>query len=754
MTAELREHTEVGDEAGAGDNAGPADKAEQIALEQTYVDEAMRCYVDARQKRSAASASASGTAADVRALRDALADDTVLGPDDPVAFGWVDTEDGKRLYVGKSRVLDDERNLLVLSWKTPAAKRYYSARPEEPGDVTKKRTFRTSRNIIDDFTDLIFAELVEEIAALERSEIRLEDGLLDSLSAGRSDRMADIARTIQAAQYEIIAHEPESLLVIQGGPGTGKTAVALHRASWLLHTVENLTAENVLIVTPTPTLLSYVKGVLPALGDQDVRHAALADLVGDLVHPRRDEPAEVARIKGDSRMRHVLAEGLRRRVRGASSALSVRRRSSRSSVEVPAATVDGLLRPLSYLGYGEGRAKFIEALRVECVRLLGMRGAVAFDAEFDAVSFSQQVDRVWPAISPQQFLRDLLGSRARLQEAGEKHLTAAELDLLHRPAARYIADEPWTPADAFLMHEVRALMNPAGQRRYDHIVVDEAQDLSGMQLCALERRSTTGMMTLVGDIAQSTGPYRRDSWDSVLRALGRSGVPADRRTLRHVYRVPQEIFAVADALQEEIAPQLDSPESVRSTGREPRVVDAPHLPAAVVECAREHLGDGLMVGIVAPGERLPEIAAELDRRSVRYGTADDGRLSSSVNLIRPENAKGLEFDAVVVADPDAVYRMDAGARLLYIALTRTTNRLDLVLADGRVPEVLAGVLEDAQWQVVEGGAEIEVDAEVDADPFVEASADFMIGVLLDNVAAARALPVVERMLERLRERKG
>lgn len=673
--------------------AEPIDKAVEIESEQRYFDHAMRRHVEEQHRTDATKVRLGGSAADVRAQKKALEIGASLGPGDPVAIGRIDTDD-RTIYVGKSAIFDENRDLLVASWKAKIAEKFYSATPENHHEVNRKRTFRTVRNTIKDFSDLVFAQLVDEIAALKRGEIHVDDELLESLEAGRTDSMGDIVRTIQAAQYEVIAHPPKSLLIIQGGPGTGKTAVALHRVSWLLFNQPGLRPEDVLVVGPNTTLMRYIQDVVPSLGDDGVRHAALEHLIRDLVVPRHTEQPQVAALKGDARMQHVLSEGLRLRVRTGGESLKVKRSNTGGSIQISQATVRNLIRPLSYLPYGDGRRRFIDALRGECLRALGTRADANFEREFDASSFSQQVDRVWPSLSPHRFLRELLASHERLSAAGGHELNSAELRMLHRRPQQYISDEPWSIEDAFLLHEIEALMDPDSQLKFAHIVVDEAQDLSGMQLQALARRSKGGAMTLVGDIAQSTGPFARNSWDEIIDALEKKGVPASRQTLRHVYRVPNEIFRIALALQSEIAPDLDAAESVRSSGHEPRVLSAKSgdVSRVVLECAREHSADGLMVGVIAAAPMLAEISARMDSEGVRYSTADNGTLGKNINLIRPETAKGLEFDAVVIADPDGIYHLDSGSRLLYIALTRSTARLDMILAGENAPLLLLPVL--------------------------------------------------------------
>lgn len=721
-------------------SAEPIDKTVELAAEQKYFDRAMRRHVDAQHQIKKSQAGAGGSAADIRALSRALKSGDTLGPNDPVAIGRVDTQDERKIYVGKSAILDENRDLLVASWKSKAGNWFYSATPENPSGVNRKRTFRTDRNTVKDFSDLVFAQLENEIAALERGEVRLDDELLESLEAGRTDSMGDIVRTIQAAQYDVIAHTPKSLLIIQGGPGTGKTAVALHRVSWLLFNQQGLRPEDVLVVGPSTTLVKYIQDVVPSLGDDGVRHAALEDLVRDLVVPRHTEQPARAALKGDARMQHVLAEGLRLRVRTGGESLKVKRSNTAGSIQISSMTVRNLIRPLSYLPYGEGRHRFIEALRGECLRSLGTRADVSFEREFDTSSFNQQVDRVWPSLSPLQFLRELFGSRNRTSAAGGHELTSEELNLLYRRPQRYISDEPWSIEDAFLLHEVEALMDPGNQLRFDHIVVDEAQDLSGMQLQALARRSRTGAMTLVGDIAQSTGPFARNSWNEIINALEKKGVPASRRTLKHVYRVPNEIFRIAVALQSEIAPDLDAAESVRSSGSEPRVLSAwsGDVSRVVLECAREHSADGLMVGVIAAAPMLAEIAARMDSEGVRYSMADTGTLGKNINLIRPETAKGLEFDAVVIADPKGIYHLDSGARLLYIALTRSTARLDMILAGENVPALLRPVL--PSLEVVSAPPPFDVDDRFDQENSNSDEVDELLPLAHGVVVGAKGSP--------------
>jgi hypothetical protein len=316
-------------------------------------------------------------------------------------------------------------------------------------------------------------------------------------------------------------------------------------------------------------------------------------------------------------------------------------------------------------------------------------GEVDPEALFDPASVEAELDKVWPKLSPQQFIRELYGSKERLKLAGAN---ASQVNALHRPAKSRIGDEPWTSADlAVLDQAIHAIQGV--EISYGHIVVDEAQDLSIMQLKAIRRRSRTGSMTIVGDIAQSTSAYARHNWDQVLKELS-SKLPANSKTLEIGYRVPKQVFHVAERVLGLAAPEIGAPDVLRDVPEPPRwfIAEQKSLGTKVVDAVQEHSAKGLFVGVIASAEIWPVLRESFKSRGSKWSESADGGLSQGINLVTPEDSKGLEFDAVVVVDPQRILNETQGARLLYVALTRTVHFLDVVMPEGKIPNILADFL--------------------------------------------------------------
>jgi DNA helicase IV len=653
----------------------------ELEAEQAYVDGAYAHLERMRSVVARAGAAADGEAA--QAALEAWAARRLRTYEDAergLVLGRLDFDEascrldgGERaprpLYVGRRWVHDEAQRQVVVNWQAPAARPFYTATPQDPHGVTLRRRFRTDGRRVLDLADESLDGTVLDGAAVG-------DFLLEELERTREAHMRDIVATIQADQYRLITHDPEVPLVVQGGPGTGKTAVGLHRASWLLYTHrETLGRRGVLVVGPNRTFMEYVSHVLPALGEDAVEQRAVGELV-DGVEATRVDPPAVAELKADPRLAEVVRRAVELRLQGEPEDLYLRL--DGSFVTVRAREVRELLEAArEELGTAAAaRQRFRMDLLRRFYEAYGrVHGAAAlrsFDEVERAVRAGGTLDRVlkaaWPVVAPDKVVRALLTSREALAEAADGILDEDEQRLLVRRGTG------WSDGDLPLLDEARTLID-GPPHVYGHAIVDEAQDLTPMQLRAVARRAG-GSLTILGDVAQATGPVPYRSWSEVLARLpGGDGAAVEE--LRHAYRVPREIMELTLPLLPLIAPELEQPLSYRTGAAAPRFVRVEAgelLAAAWREAAALAAGDGL-VAVIAP-EELARDAPPAD-------------LWDGVPLLSPRTAKGLEFDHVVVVEPALVCSRPQGLRELYVALTRPTRTLVVVharpLPDALVP---------------------------------------------------------------------
>jgi DNA helicase IV len=579
-----------------------------------------------------------------------------------LCFGRIDLDAvDDALYVGRRWVQDDE-GMLVVNWQAPAARPFYTATPSAPHGVTRRRRFRLDGRVLTGISDEALGGSIEDAART------LDDFLLEELERARDARMRDIVATIQADQYGLIARDPQPPLVIQGGPGTGKTAVGLHRASYLLFTHREA-LRRVLVVGPNPVFMDYVSHVLPALGEDAVDQRAVAELVAG-ADVTISDPPEVEQLKADPRLAEVVRRAVELRSRGRAVELVVR--------------MDGVFvglreREVAQLLEETRSAHGVSAAARERFRMAVLRRFYADYSEklgelatraFDEVERSLRKDgvlngfleTVWPAPKPDRVIRQLLSSRELLEEAAEGILDSDEIAQLRR------AKRGWSAADLPLLDEARAVL-VGDHSRYGHVIVDEAQDLTPMQLRMIERRAL-GAFTLLGDVAQATGPVHYDTWSQLLAWLPHGG-DAEIAELKHAYRVPREIMALALPLLEHIAPDTEPPVAYRVGAAPPRVLRAEFpLEVAYQEAAGLAGADGLLA-IIAPASFRGDV------ESAPASLFDDSRLS----ILTPREAKGMEFDHVIVVEPAQIVDEAArgqGLRELYVALTRPTTTLVVV----------------------------------------------------------------------------
>ncbi len=634
-----------------------------LSVEQAYLDRAYACLDEMREALLRTSGAAA-TEVSAQAIEDWATGRlrTYEDAERGLCFGRIDSEENAEpIYVGRRWVHDDDRNALVVNWQAPAARPFYTATPVAPHGVTLRRRFRTSGRTLTGISDEALDGSLADAAA------SVDDFLLEELDRARDARMRDIVATIQADQYHLIAREPEPPLVIQGGPGTGKTAVGLHRASFLLY-AHRAALRRVLVVGPNPGFMEYISHVLPTLGEESVDQRAVAELV-EGVEVTRPDPLDVQRLKADTRLAEVVRRVVASASEGDPQELVVRMEGRFVGVE--ADEVGELLAEArAELGLS---AAARERFRMNVLRRFyedyGVRlGGLAFRA-FDEVEralrrdgrLTRFLDRSWPAPKPDQVVRRLLSSRERLAEAADGILDPSEQALLRR------AKSGWTDADLPLIDEARALLQGT-PTQYGHVIVDEAQDLTPMQLRMVARRASRAF-TILGDIAQATGPISYDRWDELLPYLP-DGERAQVAELRHAYRVPREIMAVALPLLERIAPGVEPPLAYRVGAERPQVVrDDDPLRAAYEEAARLATEEGLLA-LIAP----VSLQSESDRG---HSLFDETRIS----VLTPREAKGMEFDHVIVVEPALIVEEAAagqGLRELYVALTRPTRTLVLV----------------------------------------------------------------------------
>jgi DNA helicase IV len=623
----------------------------------------------------------------------------------PLCFGRIDTVDGETWHIGRRHVEDGAGDPVVVEWRTPIAVPFYRASPRDPAGLRRRRQFIVDGRQVHSMADDIFGGAGHDLAV---PRLRGGDALMAELERSRRGEMLDIVATIQTEQDEVIRARQAGVLAVQGGPGSGKTAVGLHRAAFLLYGNDALARQGVLILGPNRTFLRYISQVLPSLGEEAVVQTTVQDLLSG-IRVQGIDPWPTARIKGDARMSVVLRTMLDNRRQTLDADLVVPW--SVTQLVVSSAVANAAAASIAASGgpWEAGR----DALRQRLTRLLmeqhsarfGDDGSTDYAEVSRAVrahrSFKAALDRLWPAVSATTLVRDVLNRPARLQRAADGLLTTAEQRALKRRTTPARQPEPWTSADIALIDEASQLVSGRG-RSYGHIVVDEAQDLSPMQLRMLGRRCPTASMTLLGDLAQATGAWAYDSWDELLSPLD---TPDGARTveLRLGYRAPAQVLDLASRLLPLAAPHIRPTESVRAGRSAPSIIpidipiDIPIGPevehdervdpmARAEIVARRAAGEAARlaqrygsVAVIGPTAAADGLRRALVESGVDLGLAAHGTLDHPVTLVIGTEAKGLEFDAVVVVEPAAlVDDAPRGLRLLYVAMTRPTQHLSIV----------------------------------------------------------------------------
>jgi DNA helicase IV len=603
----------------------------------------------------------------------ALEDD----PDVPLFFGRIDRPD-ERFHIGRRHVMDRSGDPVVIDWRADVSRAFYRATRRDPQGLVLRRRYGFDRGELTSYEDEHLSDPDEQDVA---SRI-----LVDEIERPRVGPMRDIVATIQPEQDEVVRAGLDRTVCVQGAPGTGKTAVGLHRAAYLLHAFrERLARAGVLVVGPNDAFLHYIAQVLPTLGEVDVQQVTVAELV-ESVPVRRMDPPEIAMLKGDARMAEVIRRAIWSHVKPPAEAIVIPRGSRRW--RIPAHRLATAVDALRTRGdaYATGRALLPQRIAHLVLTRLEAGGEITDDRVQNTIARSRPVrdfvDDVWPAVDPVRIVMRLLSDPELLASAAGGLLDPHEQQLVRwdRPA-RGPKSAPWSHADAVLIDEARSVLERTPS--YGHVVLDEAQDLSPLELRAVGRRAALGSVTVLGDIAQGTTPWATPSWDVALRHLSQEGAHVE--VLRRGYRVPAAVVEFAGGLLPAIAPGLEPPEPVRTNPGLLDVIpmeDLTGLPA-VVRNALDRPGS---VGVISADDQVVEVAGRLAGLDLAHIADEvDGRLT----LVPASLAKGLEFDHVVVIEPARIVAAETrGLRRLYVVLTRAVSSLTVVHSEP-MPEPLA-----------------------------------------------------------------
>ncbi|MET7784468.1 ATP-binding domain-containing protein [Streptomyces mirabilis] len=594
-------------------------------------------------------------------------------------------ETGGRFYIGRRHVHDAEGDPMVIDWRAPVSQPFYRASKKDPMDVGLRRRFGYTGGDLTAYEDEHLSDPSEAAATSKLLQQEIE--------RPRVGPMRDIVATIQPEQDEIVRSGLSGSVCVQGGPGTGKTAVGLHRVAYLLYAHrERLARTGTLVIGPNKSFLHYIEQVLPALGELEVKQATVDDLVAH-VEVRGTDDATAAVVKGDARMAEVLRRAVRSHVTLPTEGVVVVRGSRRW--RVPAYELETIVGELLDRDIRYGAAREALPQRIAHVVLVQMErsGEAPDDRVQDAVArntaVKAAVKAIWPPVDPAKLVLRLLTDADFLAVHADGILDEDEQkEILWSKPVRSVKSARWAPADAVLIDEATDLV----QRTHSlgHVVLDEAQDLSPMQYRAVGRRCTTGSATVLGDLAQGTTPWATRSWDEALAHLGKGDAVIEELTAG--FRVPTDVITYASRLLPHIAPGLTPVASVRENPGffEVRPTTADEQ---VVDACEELLRNEGSIGLIAADARIPALTEALTAAGLTYlGPGEETTAETRLTLVPASLAKGLEYDYVVLDEPQAVVDGEpderTGLRRLYVALTRAVSGLTVTHA-APLPQQLA-----------------------------------------------------------------
>ena len=695
------------------------------------------------------------------------------------------SEDSHSFYIGRVGLWDNASNSVLVDWRAPIAEPFYRATGVHPLGLEHRRRFICRSKKLLGFEDEVFGAhpdisfgdsdtpTVGDTLTVVQSQT-----LANSIQSPRTGRLNDIVGTIQAEQDEIIRSPLPGVLVVQGGPGTGKTVVALHRAAYLLYTYRfPLENQGVLVVGPNRLFLAYIEQVLPSLGEAGVQLAVLEDIMQPGVRIRRIDSEDVARVKGSLQMARLLSEAVADRQRPLREDIVVGYGLQKLKLTVQKSAMIVAEARRRYRQHNAGRGyvekAFFEALAQDALHDVSVERVRDYTEKQTEVR--QALDWMWPTLTPEHLLQHLFGSKALLHSAAKKiiraerdakrgdddannntarnnttaednvKLSSQDINLLYRPDINLFyrtqdnETDPqdnetdkmnmrWSLEDVALLDEAQVLLGYTPTQKeqdteqqeiptYGHIVVDEAQDFSPMQLRMIRRRSLNGSMTVVGDIAQSTGAWAHENWDSILSLLP-SRHQYKRAELTIGYRIPAPAMELANRVLSQAAPTVTPPVALSTTGETPHFVSL--VTAAntytdtsteadtntstntatdvntsillrsllkVVATEREAIGEG-NVAVIVPESLHITVRRYFMNNDVDFTVSRRHTLERQVVLVPVRLVKGIEVDSAIVVEPSRIIdETSFGLRSLYVALTRATKRIVIVHTEP-LPQVL------------------------------------------------------------------
>lgn len=609
-------------------------------------------------------------------------------PTVPLFFGRIDYRQNDlppRVYIGRRHVTGEAGGEpMVIDWRAPVALPFYRATRDEPMGIGLRRRFGFHAGLLTAFED-------EDLAAGE--QLANSDILEAEIERPRTGPMRDIVATIQPEQDVIVRTDLEQSVCVQGAPGTGKTAVGLHRAAYLLYAYrDQLSRSGVLVVGPNDSFLSYIADVLPALGEIDATQVTVESLVGKAtgLTVGRLEDARAAVIKGDARMAEVIRRAVWSHLRPADGTLVVPRGSHQW--RVGAHLADEAVAAIKARGvrYAAGRDMLPQRLAHQVLLRMEAFGDSPDDRVQNAVARSRPVkayaEQLWPAVDAPKLIMRLLSEPEFLATHADGLLTEEEQHLILLPKPpRSVRSMKWSAADIVLVDEAADQLNRTPS--VGHVIIDEAQDLSAMQLRAVGRRASTGSVTVLGDLAQATTPWATTSWADTLGHLGKPSAMVEE--LVAGFRVPAAVIEFAGRLLPSIAPDLTPPHSIRRT-RGDLVLTASTAPQDdLAEAVRTALKSEGSIGLITPDALVDSVSAGLAEHGIEYAVLgqesdpiDTEAFTRRVDIVPASIAKGLEFDHVVLYEPAAIVTGEpdrtTGLRRLYVCLTRAVTSLQIV----------------------------------------------------------------------------